>query len=272
MPQLSVSSWSLHRSLGNVPFYGPERGGQVGSQPSKPAEFSILELPTRIAAFGITTLDLCHFHLPSCEAGYLQQVRTALDKAGVTLWSLLVDAGDITHPEYGQRDLAWIESWIPTAQALGAKTVRVIAGRQEPTPERLQMSLKGFRQLAAKAEKHQVKLVTENWFGLVARPQEMLWLLKEMDGQLGLKFDFGNWSQPSKYEDLAQIAQFAESSHAKAHFTAAYQMDRDDYVKCLDLLRAAKFNGPHTMIYDDRDGPDEWRGLQIEKDVVQAYL
>ena len=272
MPQLSVSSWSLHRNLGNVPFYGPERGGQVGSLPSKPAEFSLLELPARIAAFGITTLDLCHFHLPSCDAGYLHELRTELDRAGVTLWALLVDAGDVTHPQFAQRDLAWIESWIPTAEALGAQTMRVIAGRQDPTPETLQMSLKAFRQLLAKAKQHQVRLVTENWFGLVARPAELLWLLKELDGQLGLKFDFGNWDQPSKYDDLAQIAQFAESSHAKAHFKAAYEMDQADYVRCLDLLRTAQFDGPHTLIYDDREGPDEWRGLQIERDVVQAYL
>ena len=134
------------------------------------------------------------------------------------------------------------------------------------------MSLKAFRQLIAKAKQHDVRIVTENWFGLVARPAEMLWLLKELDGELGLKFDFGNWDQPTKYEDLAQIAQFAESSHAKAHFKAAYEMDQADYVRCLDLLRIAQFKGPHTLIYDDREGPDEWRGLQIERDVVQAYL
>lgn len=272
MPQLSVSTWSLHRNLGNVPFYGPEHGGQVGSQPSKPAQFSLLELPERIAAFGVHTLDLCHFHLPACDAEYLRQLREALTRNGVTLWTLLIDAGDITHPQYHQRDLAWIESWIPTAEALGAKTIRVIAGRQAPTPETLQLSLTGLKQLAAKAKQHGVRLVTENWFGLVAQPQEMLWLLKEMDGQLGLKFDFGNWDQPSKYEDLAQIAPFAESSHAKAHFAAPYEMDREDYVRCLDILRAAKFDGPHAMIYDDREGPDEWRGLQIEKEAIQPYL
>ena len=50
--------------------------------------------------------------------------------AGVKLHSVLIDAGDITHPEAAHReaDLNWIKSWISVAGRCGAKNVRVIAG------------------------------------------------------------------------------------------------------------------------------------------------
>ncbi len=48
-------------------------------------------------------------------------------------------------------------------------------------------------------------------------------------------------------------------------------MEREDYVQCLELARAAGFSGPYTLIYD---GPhdDEWAGLRLERDVVAPYL
>jgi hypothetical protein len=233
---------------------------------------SLLELPAQIVQRGFTSLDLCHFHLPSCDASYLAELRAELHRAGVTLWTLLVDAGDITHPEHGARDLAWVQAWLPHAGALGAKTVRVIAGKSQPSEETLQTSLRGLQALAKLAAQHGVQLTIENWFALLSKPEQVFWMLEQMNGQLQLKLDFGNWSGPTKYDDLAQIAPFAESTHAKAHFTGRYEIGRDDYVRCLEITKAANFDGPHTLIYDDASGENEWRGLQIEKEIVGAYL
>ena len=67
------------------------------------------------------------------------------------------------------------------------------------------------------------------------------------------------------------IASRAESCHTKAHFNAPRQMDKVDYVRCLDLVRGAGFSGPHTLIYDG-PGDDEWEGLALERNVVLPYL
>jgi hypothetical protein len=258
--------------LGAPAFYGPENSGQWGSQPTKPAKFSLLELPAQIAAHGFRSLDLCHFHLPSCEASYLAELRAELQGAGITLWTLLVDAGDVTHPQHGERDLAWMQQWIPYAGSLGARTVRVIAGKSQPDDSSLQTSLRGMKMLAQLAAQHGVQLTIENWFALLGKPTQVLWMLEQMNGQLQLKLDFGNWGGPTKYDDLAQIAPFAESCHTKAHFTGRYEIGREDYVRCLEITKTAGFDGPHTLIYDDGAGEDEWQGLQIEAEIVGAYL
>ncbi len=266
-PRLSVSSWSLHRTLGSPPFFGA--GGDARAAPAN--GLPLLDLPKRIAEFGIGTMELCHFHLPSRDAAYLAQLRVALQAANVELWSLLIDDGDITHPQNAGRDLEWMKGWIDVAAQLGAKNARVIAGKGEPTEENLEKSRQGLETLAQHAGAQGVHLLIENWCALLARPEHVLWLLDKSEGRIGLNADFGNWSGPDKYDALAQIFPRAAGCHTKARFTAPHQMDKDDFVRCLDLARASGFSGPHTLIYDGEDA-DEWGHLALEREVVDSYL
>ncbi len=271
--RLSVSSWSLNRTLGKPPFHGV---ADAWPQWTPPADaVALLELPARIKAFGINTMEICHFHLPSREAGYLRELRSALKEADVELWSLLIDDGDLTHIENGARDCDWIASWIDVASTLGARNARVIAGKAEPTPENLRRSRDAFRELCARGEAGGVRVMTENWFDLLSAPEHVLWLLDEMEGRIGLCGDFGNWSGADKYEKLAPILPRADSLHVKCSFSAALAsretMNRDDFTRCLDLVREAGFSGPYTLIYDGPDA-DEWRGLELEREEVEKYL
>ena len=270
-PRLSVSTWSLHRQLGRPDFYGPDDGSQIPVATHGRGKVSLLELPAHVAEFGINTLELCHFHIPSLDKGYLSELRSALAEAKVELFSLLIDHGDITHPEYADRDLVWIGEWIETAGMLGATCARAIAGKADPSEEALEMSGNGLQKLAECAEANGVRLMTENWFSVLSTPENVLTLLDRLDGEVGLCLDFGNWTGETKYADFEAIAPQAESCHTKAHFTAPGKMDRDDYIRCLNLTEAAGFSGPHTLIYDG-PGDDEWEGLTIEREVVQSYL
>ena len=258
-------------ALGRPDFYGPENGKQIPIATHGAGEISLLELPTRVAEFGINTLELCHFHIPSLDRGYLNELRGALDAAHVDLFSVLIDHGDITHPEYADRDLVWIGEWIETAGVLGASCARAIAGKAAPSSETLEMSRNGLQKLAERADVNGVRLMTENWFSILSTPENVLTLLDRLEGKVGFCLDFGNWTGDTKYADLEAIASRADSCHTKAHFLAPGEMDKDDYIRCLDLTQDAGFSGPHTLIYDG-PGDDEWEGLTIEREVVQSYL
>ncbi|CAN5511490.1 sugar phosphate isomerase/epimerase [soil metagenome] len=270
-PRLSVSSWSLHRSLGRPQIYGPETSEQQSATPTSTPAFTLLELPARIAAAGIHTLEICHFHIPSREPAYLQQLRAAIEAAGVEFWELLIDAGDVTDTDHAERDITWIESWIDVASALGASRARVIAGKAEPSIAALTTSQRALGRLAQYAQVRGVRLMTENFYNLTSNPDAVLTLLDGLKGEVGLLADFGNWKGPQKYADLAKIFPRAEACHAKCHFTAPGQMEREDYVRCLELTRDAGFAGPYTLIYDG-PGDDEFEGLRLEAEVVAAYL
>lgn len=265
--RLSVSTWSLHRTLGRPGGYGPGQSIPERSLPGLP----LLELPAALADFGLFTLEICHFHLPSRERGYLRELRGALLDAGIEPFTLLIDAGDVTDPVQGEGDLAWISSWLDDAAELGVERVRVIAGKQPPSPEALATSIARLRKLAERAAALGVRLTTENWLALMASPAEVLQTLAALEGRLGLCVDFGNWRGVGKYDDLAQLMPHAESFHAKCHFGEDGAMDKTDFVRCLEVARAATHAGPYTLIYDGPNG-DEWGGLAAEREVVLPYL
>jgi hypothetical protein len=270
-PRLSVSTWSLHRALGETypDAPGGERPGFM--QNFGPPALTLLELPARLAAEGLQTLEICHFHLPRRDGGYLSELRGALDAAGVQLFSLLLDAGDITHPTHHARDLAWAADWLETAADLGAERMRVIAGQSDYSPEAMALSRNGLRELAERGAERGVRITTENWFPLLARPAYVHELLDSLEGAVGLNADFGNWDGPTKYTDLAAILPRAESCHAKCAFTGPDAPDTADYTRCLELCWMAGFAGPYTLIYDGPDA-DEWNGLRQEAALVRPFL
>ena len=270
-PRLSVSTWSLHRQLGKPGFTGAAHGMQIPIETHNKGPISLLELPARIAEFGIHTLEICHFHLPSVEKAYLAELRAALAAADVELFSLLIDDGDITHASEAERDIAWIEKWIDIAGELDAKCTRVIGGKADPSAEAVAQSRDVLAQLTERADTAGIRLMSENWFSIFSTPENVITILDGLDGKVGLCLDFGNWRGDTKYEDLAAIASWAESCHTKAHFAAPRDIDKQDYVQCLDLTQEAGFAGPHTLIYDG-PGDNEWEGLAIEREVVNPYL
>lgn len=280
MKRVSVSTWALHGALGLTYWDRPGSPTKQRAETYGPGTVALLDVPARLAEMGIHTMELCHFQIPTRDVAYLEDLRAALDAADVQLFSLLIDDGDITHPEHGARDLDWIAGWIDTAGGLGAERARVIAGRQEPTAETLERSRAGLARLAARAGN--VRVTTENWFGLLPRPEPVHALLDSLNGTVGLCLDFGNWDDrrlrtgsqttvvPTKYEDLAAIAPRAESCHAKARFTGPNAIDREDYTRCLDLTRAVGFDGPYTLV--DGGPGDEWEGLALQRDLLQPHL
>jgi sugar phosphate isomerase/epimerase len=270
--RLSISSWSLHRHLGRPKIYGVASGHNIPVESHDQGDFSLLELPEKIASFGIKTLEICHFHLPTLDRGYLAELRQTITTAGVELFSLLVDDGDATHPEHGERDLAWIQSWLEVGAALGSNCMRVIAGKQPTTAETLSLSQQRLETLANTADTHGIRIMTENWFPLLSTPEAVIQLLERLNGRVGLCLDFGNWQGEEKYDGFEEIAPYAESCHAKGQFDENGRLHRDDYELCLDITKAANFAGPYTLIYDSPTPANEWDGLAIEKEVVSIYV
>lgn len=251
-PRLGVSTWSLHKSL--------------------TAGTPLLDIPAQVAAHGLSKLEVCHFHFPDTTPAYLAEFRAALKSAGVEFYTLLIDEGDLTHPDGAERarTLELITHWIEVAAACGAGRVRVIAGDAPPGAEALAVSVQGLTEVVRRAEAYGIRVSVENWHPLLEQPAEVLALLAQMQGRVGLKLDFANWNAPRKYEDLVRIAPLAECTHAKAHFAAPGEMDREDFARCLTLCRDAGFAGPHILIFSDPG--DEWASLELMREAVLPFV
>ncbi len=269
--RIAVSTWSLHRLLGaTYPHDLATDAVSDGEDTYGDGEESLLGLPSVLANHGYQRLEIVSFHLRSRDPVYLGELRDQLKVSGVNLQTLLIDAGDITDPLVGERDTRWIAGWLEVANELGAENARVIAGKQLTSSEALERSVLGFRHLLSANAGSPVKIVTENWFDLLSTPEAVHVLLDQLDGQVGLLADFGNWTGPDKYAGLKSIFPRASLCHAKANFTSGH-LDEADYGLCIAAAEEAGYTGPYTLIFD-ADHPHEWAGLAEERDFILSRL
>lgn len=260
----AVSSWSLHRTLGRfVAEDSSVHGGPFMDAPVQADGPSLLDLPAELRRRGYETLQLVHFHIPSREQAYLEELRAALDEAGVTLDALLIDDGDLTSSEADAAEV-WIGEWLDAAVTLGAHRARVGAGKATSTPETIRESATRLSRLAASHP--EIRMVTENWWTLLSNADSVLALLEVTGDEVGLLIDLDNWRGPDKYDQLARIAPHAETCHAKCRFSESGP-DREDFAMSLQVLKDAGFDGPLALIYDGPDD-DEWACLDIEYRIV----
>jgi sugar phosphate isomerase/epimerase len=266
--RIAVSTWSLHRHLGTTYPHNLASNAITPVQETYgPGDESLLDLPSALANHGYHRMELVSFHLPSRDPVYLGELRDQLRTENVTLQTLLIDAGDLTDPVNGDRDLKWIAGWIEIANELGAEHARIIAGKQKPTPETLARSAAALRTLADGNSGSSLRLTTENWFDLLPAAAQVNWLLDELGGRIGLLGDFGNWKGANKYDELGKVFDRAELCHAKATFSDG-ALDTEDYGRCVDLAEAAGYAGPYTLIFDSEVPVNEWDGLAIERDFI----
>lgn len=269
MVERGVSTWSLHRTLGR--FVAPDSavgGGPFLHSVADRTGMALLDLPAELRRRGYDALHICHFHVPTRDAAYLNELRAALTEAGIALDALLIDDGDLSNAEEAGRHEAWIAGWLETAAALGARRARVSAGRSAPSPETLKASARRLARLAAACPA--VRLVTENWLEMTPDARSVLAILDAAGPSVGLLIDLGNWRGPDKLAELAAIAPHAETCHAKCHF-AGSEPDRADFLAGLRVLRDAGYDGPLALIYDG-ESPDEWAGLETEWTLAHAVF
>lgn len=270
--RFAVSTWSLHRALGSTyPYKLGDRSYPLREPTYGEGTIELIDVPRQCADHGVFRLEICSFHLPSLLPDYLADFRKAAEKAGVKVQTLLVEDGDLSNPETGQRDAGWMAGWIDVAVALGADNMRVIAGKARPTDAALTLAEDHLRRLAEFAAEAGIRLVVENWFALLPGPAEVHRILDALDGKVGLNGDFGNWEGADKYDDLAKIMGRAELCHAKGHYSVT-GLDAEDYTRCIVLSNAAGYGGPFTLIYNSTYHQDEWSGILEERDCIVNAL
>jgi sugar phosphate isomerase/epimerase len=276
-----VSTWSLHRTLGDfvagdlaatragaaLPFVGG-----VAGRPAAPGALPLLELPAELRERAFDAVQLVHFHLPSRDPGYLAELGAELRRHRIELDTFLLDDGDVTHETDADAQLGWMSEWISDAEILGARRVRVIAGRSRPGADSVRRSASGMLRLAR--EHPGVRIVFENWLEMTPDPASVLSLLERTGDEVGLLVDLANWSGPHVPEWIGEIGGRAETCHAKCRIGASPEDDavgEQAYTAALTALRGAGFTGTLALVYDGPD-PDEWGMLEREYAMLRSVF
>ena len=246
MVSAAVSTVTLSKQLGS-PMYelDPDSGRQTGV-PSETPSIDLLDVPAAAAAHGFHSFDLSVYHLPCIERGYLADLRSAFAEAGVELFQLLIDTGDVDSADLAEREagIAHIKRWMEIAVELGATGVRYVPGDGEPRPETIRASGDAFRELFDFAEDLGLKPATENYRRFNLKADDLLAVLEGSERDYGLVADFGNARGPDKYETLEAIMPRATSIHAWAEVDDAGDLISEDFRRCLMIARDNGFDGP----------------------------
>ena len=252
MQRIALTSWSLHPYLTD-------------------GSLALNDLPARAKAAGIATLELCHFHFGDTSAAAISTLRAAAAAAEVEIFSILIDAFDISQADdtLREQDINHVSYWIDIAAQLGASHVRVIAGEAPASDTAaLRRSITALVRLHAHASARGVTVLSENFKALAATPSN--WLAIHSALGHGGCADIGNFPNDSRVSDFAQVIAQAASVHVKASYDDAGTIIPDQVQQCLAAARAAGLAGPTTLVYD-RPG-DRWQGIAVLHDIVtQAF-
>ncbi|TSB45343.1 sugar phosphate isomerase/epimerase family protein [Alkalicoccobacillus porphyridii] len=275
MPFLSLNTFSLQNQLGPVQWtsWDEQAKTQIVTVEEQPENYSLLELPFILKDRGFDALEVCHFHIPSTNKQYLEQLRSAFQDADLRFYSLLVDYGDISNEDATRRekDIEWVKQWIDSASIAGAEHIRIIAGEADPSDkEALDRALDNLKQLADYAAEKGVKVLTENFRPLASTMQNCLSLIDQSEGKFGLTTDFGNYEGPNKYESLRAAIPLSSSIHAKARTSSDGSQDLEEFQTCMDIMAESQYDGAITLVYNG--AMDDWQGIDEIKRLSLRYV
>lgn len=215
-----------------------------------------LDLPAVARDLGVRTIELVSTFFPSQRADYLNQLRQAIQEAGVRVRNIAVDMGNIAHPDEVVRrtDLEALKQWFYVARAIGAEAIRVNSGPGDDAAA-LERIVSGYRELAAEAARAGVYLLIENHGGASADPQNIARFLQAVDSPWFRTCpDTGNFPGETWREGMQVMAPVAFSCHVKVYQYSPdgwqERVGRDGQVhrynlrECLAVLKAAGYRGP----------------------------
>lgn len=263
---IALSSWAVHKAIGfeveDEPERGPQPYAKVGPDP-----IDIRDLPAIMAAHGFRRLELCHFHLDRSDPTVTKDLKAALAAEGVVLQTLLIDSGNLSHPDPATADKheAWIASWLKTGEALGAERARVVGGRTRREGDVADVAPR-LKRLAAGTS---VRITTENWLAMLDTPEQVLALLDLCGDAIGLNVDLGNWPGPNNCPWIEQIAGRAETCHAKCDVRDDGTLDTHTFGLTMDAALRGGYQGPWTLV-NGAGSNREWELATLQAAFVKS--
>lgn len=169
-----------------------------------------------------------------------------------------------THPAGAKREeqLAHTRTWIDHAASMGAPVIRIFAGNVQSGQSRedaIRNTVETTQIALEYAAEKGVFLALENHGGIVARPDEMLEIVNQIDSPwFGVNFDSGNFHGRNPYADLEQIAPYAINAQVKVEIRPEGQDKMPaDFDRIISILVENDYRGYVALEYEGGEEPKE---------------
>ena len=214
------------------------------------------------ADMGLDAVEPTSYWFPKdADADYLHRLRTHAFLLGLDVSGTAI-RNDFCLPEGPERDRdrQHVRDWIDRAAILGAPVIRVFGGtvpKGETEETAVARVVEGFRAVLPYAAEKGVVLALENHGGITATPEQLLALVRSIDGpNFGVNLDTGNFHGDDPYADLARLAPYAVNVQVKTEISRKGKpKEHADLARVVDLLREARYSGYVVLEYEAAEDP-----------------
>ena len=252
MAKISVSSWSLHRHIGN--------------------DLNLLDFP-KIARekFGMDAIELVNFQFESTERDYVDTLRKRVEENGQKVVHIAAGHGNISQRYESQRleDVNVLFGWLDLAVHFGAPAIRIDTGQQEGALD-LGITIDSYNRLAGRARELGLKITLENHGGISGDPANLVQIVESVGADvMGTCPDFGNFAPETRYNDIETVAPYAVIVHAKTfEFGPNGEETTIDFSRCAEIFK--NFSGYWSVEFE---GPgDQYDGTRKTIQLIDKYV
>ena len=220
---------------------------------TRPADYAgtegLLTLPQAPAyfrgRFGVRIVELWSQPFDSTDAGYLAEIRRAVERAGSRVVNVQIDQPyNLASADEAERQasVALVNEWVDVARAVGAPSIRANAGTGM-----VATAVRSLREVAAYARTRGVRLLTENHGGISTDLPVLLQILDALDGDVRAVADFGNFPDGTdRFDALARLIPYTDLVSAKTLLFDGGEHTSFDFDRCVRTAEAAGFRGVYS--------------------------
>ncbi len=231
-----------------------------------------LEFLEESAKLGLDAAEPTSYYLPAdAPMAYWNTFRHKAFMLGLDISGTAI-GNTFTHPSGVERNkqLEMTRTWIDNAVKMGAPCIRIFAGKilkGQSKKEAIKNTVETTHIALEYAAQKGVFLALENHGGIVAGPQEMVEIIKQIDSPwFGVNFDGGNFHGEDPYKELEQIAPYAVNAQLKIHIRRKGGQNEDaDFDRIIGILAENDYRGYVALEYEGSDEPKEAIPRYVEK-------
>lgn len=215
------------------------------------------------ADHGCDGVELTSYYFPlDCTPEFVAKVRRHAFVRGLTVSGTSI-GNTFTHPVGPERDknVAMLKKWVDHAAVLGAPHVRVFAGEAPKGvsyEDARKNCLSTLEECCDYAGKHGIILGIENHGGIVAKPDQLLSIVRAVKSPwLGINLDTANFRTEDPYADFTRCVPFAVNVQVKDEIRRAGQTKSEsaDLKRYFQILRDGNYQGWVALEYESATDP-----------------
>jgi sugar phosphate isomerase/epimerase len=233
-------------------------------KPKKPiAEpMTIFQFAEYCASLGLGAVEPTSYYFAETTPAYLAKfkhlcTRLGLDVSGTAVGNDFCQADDRKRAA----DVAKVKRWVEIAGYLGAKTIRVFAGKtpKDDTEEAARKRcVEALPEVCDHGAKHGVMIALENHGGITETADQLLAIVSAVKHDwLGVNLDTGNFKTADPYADFAKAAPYAVTVQFKTEVHPAGQPKKSeaDFARLFGILKEAGYRGYVALEYEGEEEP-----------------